>query len=347
MRYSLSRQCPPGSSFLRTVRPPEHDPPARTLHYRKHTHHSGVVPLALQYNRTQRRGHQWPYSGNYSVATVHLCEAPLQVCQAGFRGVKTLNRIQSIVFDTVYNTNENLLICAPTGAGKTNVAMLAILHEVKQHITGRTLNANFKVVYVAPMKALAAEMVRNFGKRLESLGVVVRELTGDMQLSKAEIMKTHMLVTTPEKWDVVTRKSTGDIALNQIVKLLILDEVHLLHGDRGPVLEALVARTLRQVESSQTMIRIVGLSATLPNYEDVAHFLRVNPRQGLFYFDNRFRPVPLGQTFVGVKATSPLQQLTDMDEVCFEKVYSVVQKGYQASTVWAEHRQCMKQRWLL
>lgn len=50
----------------------------------------------------------------------------------------------------------------------------------------------FQVVYVAPMKALAAEMVRNFGKRLESLGVVVRELTGDMQLSKAEIMKTHV-----------------------------------------------------------------------------------------------------------------------------------------------------------
>lgn len=252
-----------------------------------------------------------------------------EVCQAGFKGVKTLNKIQSIVFDTVYNTNENLLICAPTGAGKTNVAMLAILHEVKQHINGRTLNTNFKIVYVAPMKALAAEMVRNFGKRLDSLGVVVRELTGDMQLSKAEIMKTHMLVTTPEKWDVVTRKSTGDIALNQIVKLLILDEVHLLHGDRGPVLEALVARTLRQVESSQTMIRIVGLSATLPNYEDVAHFLRVNPRQGLFYFDNRFRPVPLGQTFIGVKATSPLQQLADMDEVCFDKVFSVVQRGFQ------------------
>lgn len=266
-----------------------------------------------------------PNVGNNLVKIANLDE----VCQAGFRGVKTLNRIQSIVFDTVYNTNENLLICAPTGAGKTNVAMLAILHEVKQHINGQTLNGNFKIVYVAPMKALAAEMVRNFSKRLETLGVVVRELTGDMQLSKAEIMKTHMLVTTPEKWDVVTRKSTGDIALNQIVKLLILDEVHLLHGDRGPVLEALVARTLRQVESSQTMIRIVGLSATLPNYEDVAHFLRVNPRQGLFYFDNRFRPVPLGQTFVGVKATSPLQQLTDMDEVCFEKVYSVIQKGYQ------------------
>ncbi|XP_040076297.2 activating signal cointegrator 1 complex subunit 3 [Ixodes scapularis] len=266
-----------------------------------------------------------PNVGNKLVKVADLDE----VCRIGFKGVETLNRIQSIVFDTVYNTNENLLICAPTGAGKTNVAMLAILHEVKQHVDGKGLGSNFKVVYVAPMKALAAEMVRNFGKKLEPLGVVVRELTGDMQLSKAEIMKTHMLVTTPEKWDVVTRKSTGDIALNQIVKLLILDEVHLLHGDRGPVLEALVARTLRQVESSQRMIRIVGLSATLPNYEDVAHFLRVNPRMGLFYFDNRFRPVPLGQTFIGVKATSNLQQMTDMDEVCFDRVFSVVQKGFQ------------------
>lgn len=56
-----------------------------------------------------------------------------------------------------------------------------------------------------------------------------------------------MLVTTPEKWDVVTRKSTGDVELTKLVKLLILDEVHLLDSDRGHVLEALVARTLRQV----------------------------------------------------------------------------------------------------
>jgi replicative superfamily II helicase len=57
----------------------------------------------------------------------------------------------------------------------------------------------------------------------------------------------QMMVTTPEKWDVVTRKSTGDVALAQLVKLLIIDEVHLLHDDRGSVIESLVARTLRQV----------------------------------------------------------------------------------------------------
>ena len=58
-----------------------------------------------------------------------------------------------------------------------------------------------------------------------------------------------MIVTTPEKWDVVTRKGTGDVSLAQIVRLLIVDEVHLLHEDRGAVIESLVARTLRQVRS--------------------------------------------------------------------------------------------------
>jgi activating signal cointegrator complex subunit 3/antiviral helicase SLH1 len=58
------------------------------------------------------------------------------------------------------------------------------------------------------------------------------------------------------------------------VKLLIIDEVHLLNEDRGAVIESIIARTLRQVESSQSLIRIVGLSATLPNYTDVASFLR-------------------------------------------------------------------------
>ncbi|KAK4824877.1 hypothetical protein QYF61_021084 [Mycteria americana] len=139
----------------------------------------------------------------------------------------------------------------------------------------------------------------------------------------------EMLVTTPEKWDVVTRKSVGDVALSQLVKLLILDEVHLLHEDRGPVLESIVARTLRQVESTQSMIRILGLSATLPNYLDVATFLHVNPCIGLFYFDGRFRPVPLGQTFIGIKTTNKVQQLNHMDEVCYENVLKQIMAGHQ------------------
>ena len=78
------------------------------------------------------------------------------------------------------------------------------------------------------------------------------------------------------------------------------------------------------------MIRIVGLSATLPNYVDVSNFLRVNPFKGLFMFDGRFRPVPLTQTFIGVKKPFGfLQQLRDMEEVCYEKVLKNVKEGHQ------------------
>ena len=71
---------------------------------------------------------------------------------------------------------------------------------------------NFVPYYVisAPMKALAAEIVRKLGKRLQWLSIKVRELTGDMQMTKAEIAETQIIVTTPEKWDVVTRKPTGE-----------------------------------------------------------------------------------------------------------------------------------------
>jgi antiviral helicase SLH1 len=60
------------------------------------------------------------------------------------------------------------------------------------------------------MKALAAEITRKLGKRLQWLGIKVRELTGDMQMTKSEIAETQIIVTTPEKWDVVTRKPSGE-----------------------------------------------------------------------------------------------------------------------------------------
>lgn len=48
-------------------------------------------------------------------------------------------------------------MCAPTGAGKTDIAMMTVLHEIGQHMMGNTIRKDeFKIVYVAPMKALAA-----------------------------------------------------------------------------------------------------------------------------------------------------------------------------------------------
>ncbi len=79
------------------------------------------------------------------------------------------------------------------------------------------------------MKALAAEVVRKFTKRLQWLAIRVRELTGDMQLTKAEIAETQIIVTTPEKWDVVTRKPTGEgdiasVCLSPLMKYMTLKD---------------------------------------------------------------------------------------------------------------------------
>ncbi|KAF9624190.1 hypothetical protein IFM89_008128 [Coptis chinensis] len=250
--------------------------------------------------------------------------------QTAFKGYTSLNRIQSRIFQATYYTNENILVCAPTGAGKTNIAMVAVLHEIGQHFKDGYLHKNeFKIVYVAPMKALASEVTSTFSHRLSPLNLSVKELTGDMQLSKKELEETQMIVTTPEKWDVITRKSS-DMALSMLVKLLIIDEVHLLNDDRGPVIEALVARTLRQVESTQSMIRIVGLSATLPNYKEVAHFLRVNPETGLFFFDSSYRPVPLAQQYIGISEPNYAARNLLLNEICYNKVVDSLKQGYQA-----------------
>lgn len=219
--------------------------------------------------------------------------------------------------------------------------MLTILHTISQYLEPNPFEDitatdfavdvdDFKIVYVAPMKALAAEITQKLGSRLAWLGIRCREYTGDMHLTKAEIVSTQIIVTTPEKWDVVTRKGTGDTELVQKVRLLIIDEVHMLHDERGAVLESLVARTERQVESTQSLIRIVGLSATLPNYIDVADFLKVNRQAGLFYFDASFRPVPLEQHFIGVKGKAGSKQSREnLDQIAFEKVRDMLRRDHQ------------------
>ncbi|CAF4020508.1 unnamed protein product [Rotaria sp. Silwood2] len=240
--------------------------------------------------------------------------------QPAFEGYKELNRIQSHMVKTTLETDENILLCAPTGAGKTNVALLCILHEIGKHIMSdnRINTDEFKIIYIAPMKSLVQEIVNTFTERLNPYGIKVSELTGDHQLTKEEINQTQIIICTPEKWDIITRKGDERI-YTQLVRLIIIDEIHLLHDDRGPILEAIIARTNRLIKTTRSHVRFVGLSATLPNYEDIAEFLNVNSI-GLFYFDNSYRPVPLEQEYIGITEKKAIKRFHIMNDLVYEKV---------------------------
>lgn len=189
---------------------------------------------------------------------------------------------------------------------------------------GRIPLNKFKVVYVAPMKALVKEIVSNFSLKLNSFGIKVRELSGDINLTKAELSETQIIISTPEKWDIITRKA-GEKAFTELVKLIIVDEIHLLHDTRGAVIESIIARTVRKMESTNEKVRVVGLSATLPNYEDVGAFIHVK-KEGIFYFDSSYRPIPLEQRYIGITEKKSVKKMLLMNEIVYEKVMERVGK---------------------
>ena len=104
-----------------------------------------------------------------------------------FKGMKELNGIQSKVCDVVLRTSENVLLRAPTGAGKTNVALLTLLNVLGRHRRARPSSRDdgdapvenadvydlksYEIVYVSLMKAVVQEVVKNFSHRLAPYGV--------------------------------------------------------------------------------------------------------------------------------------------------------------------------------
>jgi len=156
--------------------------------------------------------------------------------------------------------------------------------------------------------------------------VKVRELTGDMSMTKLEIQETHIIVSTPEKWDVVTRKTDG---LMNTVTCMIIDEIHLLNDERGLVLECLVARAVTTGNKNQKPVRLVGLSATLPNYKDVGNFIQCSSK-GVFAFDASYRPTPLKCSFYGIKSMGNAERGNNiMNDIIFENVTRMLAMGKQ------------------
>ncbi|GAB3682822.1 DEAD/DEAH box helicase [Salinarchaeum chitinilyticum] len=189
------------------------------------------------------------------------------------------NAMQRAAIPGILETDENVVASAPTASGKTAIAELAIC---------KTLDSGGTALFVAPMRALTNEKERDW-ERFEELGYSVYVVTGERDLNPRRARRADILVMTPEKVDSATRKhDTRRYDFVTEVETVVVDEVHLLDSERrGSALEVTVSRLRRLCDP-----RIVALSATMPNVEEVAAWLDA-PEATTFDFDEEHRPVEL------------------------------------------------------
>ncbi|WP_049924506.1 DEAD/DEAH box helicase [Halopiger djelfimassiliensis] len=194
------------------------------------------------------------------------------------------NRMQREALPALLESDENVVASAPTASGKTALAELAIC---------KALSDGGTALFIAPLRALTNEKEDDWD-RFEALDYSVYVVTGERDLNPRRARRADILVMTPEKLDSATRKHDSrryDFVTD--IDVCVIDEVHLLDADRrGSVLEVTISRLRRLCEP-----RIVALSATMPNVDDVAAWLDA-PEETTFEFGEEYRPVDLN---AGVK----------------------------------------------
>ncbi len=185
-------------------------------------------------------------------------------------GIKTLFPPQVESIRGGLFTKKNMVIAIPTAGGKTLIAELAMIREF---IDGG------KCLYVVPLRALASEKYREF-KKWEKIGAKIGLSMGDYESKDEWLGEKDIVVTTSEKADSLMRNKAGWL---KNVSCLIVDEVHLLDSSkRGPTLEILISKMRKLCRP-----RIIALSATIPNAEEIASWLDA------VCVKSEWRPVPL------------------------------------------------------
>ena len=166
----------------------------------------------------------------------------------------------------------SLVVASPTASGKTLLALLAAYRKAKEQ--------RRKVVYLAPLRALASEKYAEFSE-LTRFGIDTVISTGDYDSSGELLGRGDVIVLTNERFDSVMRHRVS--WLNS-VGLFIADEVHLAGNDsRGPTLEMILTKALHLGLDAQ----LLALSATISNVKTLAEWLHATP------VELDWRPVPL------------------------------------------------------
>lgn len=214
-----------------------------------------------------------------------------------YKDFKHFNPVQTQVFTVLYNSDDNVLVAAPTGSGKTICAEFAIL---RNHQKGAD---SMRVVYIAPIEALAKERYRDWEKKFgEHLKMRIVQLTGETATDLKLLEKGQIIISTPEKWDALSRRWKQRKHVQQ-VSLFIIDELHLIGGQVGPILEVIVSRMRYIASQVENKIRIVALSTSLGNAKDLGEWIGATSH-GLFNFPPGVRPVPLEIHIQGVDTST-------------------------------------------
>lgn len=164
---------------------------------------------------------------------------------------------EALVNSGILDDKRNLVLCTPTASGKTIAAEIAMV---------KTLESGEKVVYVVPLRAIAYEKFLEF-KKYETLGYRLKLEMGDLDSSKYQRkLDFDILVTTAEKCDSILRSRPEWF---KDIGILVMDEVHLITTDRGPVYEILISK----FQKLFPRIQILALSATIRNADELADWL--------------------------------------------------------------------------
>jgi helicase len=161
------------------------------------------------------------------------------------------------------------IIRMPTSAGKTRIAELAMVHTLVQY-------PGAKCIYVAPYRALVAELQQSFLRLLNDLGYQISSVTGAYESDDFEALllrDADVLIITPEKLDLLLRVRADVLTA---VRLIVLDEAHIVHDrHRGVKYELLLTRLKRKFPAARYLL----LSAVVPQetLEDFAQWLNASP----------------------------------------------------------------------
>ncbi|XP_037315462.2 probable ATP-dependent DNA helicase HFM1 [Pungitius pungitius] len=259
---------------------------------------------------------------------------PVSEIPAKFRSVFNefpfFNYVQSKALDEVLYTSKNFVACAPTGSGKTVLFELAIIRLLMESSEPWK---DVKAVYMAPIKALCSQCFESWKKKFGPLGLTCKELTGDTEIDDFfEIQDSHIILTTPEKWDSMTRKWKDNCML-QLVRLFLIDEVHVVKdATRGATLEVVVSRmkavhAYRTAQNPETglSMRFVAVSATIPNTSDIADWLSDERGPATYLdMDESYRPVKLRKVVLGFPST-PNQTEFKFDLLLNYKMSNIIQ----------------------